>query len=98
MLLTITESSPISQTARRVLATRIITPAQEYEINQALWQRDLSPTDSSLLETLLHGLVSGQIIVLSELGRSQTLSESTSAPDQAFQEIGDFPKVEFCQC
>ncbi len=78
-MLTLTETSQIAQTARRILATRIITPAQEYAINQALWQQDLAATDAALLEKLLQGLVNGKIVVLSELGRSQSLSQSRSA-------------------
>ncbi len=78
-MLTLTESAPVAQMARQVLATRIVTPAQEQEINQALWQSNLSPSDAAIFEKLLQGLVNGHIVVLSELGRRQSISGSLAA-------------------
>lgn len=75
-MITLRPNFALSHLVQRILATRLVTPAQEYALNQALWDTELTPTDQKILEKLLHGLVSGQIIVLRELGHRQTLTET----------------------
>lgn len=55
---------------RRILATRLITPSQERQINQLLWTSELGPYEYDALEQLVDGLSSGKIIVLSQLERA----------------------------
>ncbi|MDG2992225.1 hypothetical protein L3556_14995 [Candidatus Synechococcus calcipolaris G9] len=55
---------------RRILATRLITPSQERQINQLLWTSELGPYEYDALEQLVDGLSSGQIVVLSQLERA----------------------------
>lgn len=76
-MLTFPSPFSLSHLVRRILATRLITPAQEYALNQALWDTDLTSADQQILEKLLQGLVNGQIIVLRELGHRQTLPDTS---------------------
>ncbi|MDS3859452.1 hypothetical protein RIF25_01395 [Thermosynechococcaceae cyanobacterium BACA0444] len=76
-MLSLTPNFSQSHLVRCILATRLVTPAQEYQLNQALWNSELTPADRQILAKLLQGLVNGQIIVLRELGHRQTLAETS---------------------
>ncbi|HIK34936.1 MULTISPECIES: hypothetical protein [unclassified Thermosynechococcus] len=54
---------------RRIQATRIVTPAQERQINELLWQRSLSVTEYQALQELVTGIIAGEIQVISQIQR-----------------------------
>ncbi|AFY62247.1 hypothetical protein [Synechococcus sp. PCC 6312] len=89
-MLTLPANFSLSHLVRRILATRLVTPAQEYQLNQALWDSELTPADRQILEKLLQGLVNGQIVVLRELGHRQTLAENSflsARKDQSHEKV-----------
>ncbi|MFN4279662.1 hypothetical protein [Thermosynechococcus sp.] len=54
---------------RRIQATRIVTPAQERQINDLLWQRSLSTTEYEAMQKLVTGIIAGEIQVISQMQR-----------------------------
>lgn len=54
---------------RRIQATRIVTPTQERQLNDLLWQRSLSATEYQAMQDLVTGIIAGDIQVISQMER-----------------------------
>jgi hypothetical protein len=54
---------------QRIKATRIVTPSQERQINQLLWQTAVGTPEYEAMQELTMGIITGQIRVLSQIER-----------------------------